>query len=221
MEKNEIIVPDVKDIQESGSMIESRADMVEIVDDESNLSAQALLQEINKKIKVIEPVLEEPVVEANKLHKRLRAWADGYLNPFYNAKKSVAAKIGAWDMAIQEQRRREAAEADRKAREKAEKERQAQILAAKKAKDKEAVEALKSAPLEVKPVAPKTPEASKAQGVNVRYKWVLDQVFNPLIVPNEFKVINTTLLNDRIGRLGNAHGIPGVSAKQVPITSGR
>lgn len=221
MEKNEIIVPDVKEIQDSGSMIESRAEMVEIVDDESNLAAQALLQEINKKIKIIEPILEEPVIEANRLHKRLRAWADGYLDPFYNAKRTVAGLIGAWDMEIQEKRRKEAVAAQAKADKEAREKRDREIEAAKKAKDKEAVQALKAAPLVPVPVAPKTQEASKAQGVNTRLKWVLDQVFSPALVPTEFKVINTAAINERIGRLGAAHGIPGVSAKQIPITSAR
>ena len=151
----------------------------------------------------------------------IQKWRKDLIARFTGPKKTIAAKIGAYDFEIQEKRRKEAAAAQAKADKEAAERRAEEIAAAKKARDKEAVEALKAAPIVSVPVAPKTQEPTKVEGVSTRFEWRLESIFNPAALPREFLMPDERMIKARIKSLGGAHGIPGVKAVQVPIVSGR
>jgi hypothetical protein len=212
---------EVKNIEQEGLSMEAQVAAIVIRNDQDYQSAGALFTELKAKLKAAEPPLEEQVSRAHKMWKETRAWADGILKPWKNAYGQLGIKIGEWDMKVREKRRKEEEAARAKAEAEAKAKRDAEIAEAMKRKDKEAVKELKAAPVVAAPVTIKTPEPTKVQGLNTRYTWVLDRIANPTVVPKEFWVIDEKLIRDRIKSLGKNHGIPGVIAKEVPITSGR
>lgn len=213
--------PEFKKIEEKANALQVKADAIEIVDDESRRQAGEFLIEINTQLKVFQPIIDEPWRIAKDAKDRVQKWRDGLLARFMGPKQVTASKIGDYDMRIAEKRRKEAAALEEKARKQAQDARDAEIAAAKAAKDKEAVKALKEAPLFVQPAAPKTQAPSKVEGVSTRFEWKLDVIFNPSALPREFLMPDEKIIKARIKAMGSAHGIPGVRAVQVPIVSGR
>lgn len=216
-----IATPDDKQIVARTSRLQSRADAIEVTDDESRTEAANLLKECAAYADQLAPVVDPPWRIALDAYEKIQQWRKDIMDRVTKPKKTVAAKIGAYDFAVEEKRRREAAIAEAKARADAEKKRQAEIAAAKAAKDREAVKALQNAPLVVTPAAPRTQAPTKIPGVSTRMEWKLDVIFNPAALPREFLVPDVGAIKARIKSLGANHGIPGVKAVQVPITSGR
>ena len=219
MPNDKDIVP--KDIEQEGMNLEAQAAALVIRNDADYQLAGKCFTELKAKLKDAEPPLEEQVSRTHKTWRETRAWADKILDPWKNAYKTYGVKIGEWDMKVRLKRRKEEEAAEAKADAEARAKWDAEIAEAKKRNDKEAVAELKAAPIVAAPIAIKTQEPTKVQGLNTRYAWVLDRITNPTIVPDEFWVIDEKLIKDRIKSLGKNHGIPGVVAKEVPITSGR
>lgn len=213
--------PEFQKIEAEGNELQARADSIEIVDDETRSLAANELKAISIRVTQVEALTESPWRSALNAYEEIQKWRKDLIARFTNPKKTIAAKIGSWDLKIEEKRRQEAAKAEEKARKEAQAKRDAEIAAAKAAKDKEAVKALKEAPLIVQPAAPKTQAPSKVSGVSTRFEWRLDVIFNPSALPREFLCPDEAVIKARIKSLGGNHGIPGVKAIQVPVTSGR
>jgi len=213
--------PEYQKIEKEGNILQAKADALVIVDDESRTQAAEELKRVSLRVSQVEQLTESPWRSALNAYEEVQQWRKNLIARFTGPKKTYAAKIGEWDMKIAEKRRKEAELAEAKARALAEEQRRKEIEAAKKAKDKEAVAALKEAPLDIKPASPKTQAPTKVDGVSTRFEWKLDVIFNPNMLPREFLCPDEKKIKDRIKALGGAHGIPGVKAIQVPITSGR
>lgn len=223
--------PEFQKIEKEGASLQEQANSFIIKDDESRAEAAEALKQINIRVSQVETLTESPWRSALNAYEEVQQWRKNLIAKFTGPKKTYAAKIGEWDLMIATKRRKEQEIADAKALKEANEKRQAEIAAAKKAKDKAAVEELKSAPVIPVAAAPKTQEPSKVSGVSTRFEWKLSSINGPK-VPAEFHVIVqktdgtyvckcVDIIKDRIKSLGDNHGIPGVSAKQVPITSGR
>lgn len=221
METMTITKPEDKQIIERTNKLQRRADAIQITDDESRTEAANFLKECAEYADQLTPIVDPPWRIALDAYEKIQKWRKDLVDLVKKPKTTTAAKIGAYDFTIEEKRRREAAIAEAKARKQAEEDRAAEIAAAKAAKDKEAVKALKEAPLVVAPIAPKTQAPSKVQGVSTRFEWKLDCIFNPSALPREFLIADESKIKARIKSLGGNHGIPGVKAVQVPVVSGR
>lgn len=213
--------PEFREAEQEGSELQLKAEAFIIIDDATRTEAAEELKRISLRVSQVEALTESPWRSALESYEAVQKWRRDLIARFLGPKKTYAKKIGDWDLAIEQKRRIEAAKAEEKARKDAEDVRRAEIAAAKKAGDKAAAKELQQAP--IIPAAPviKTPAPTKVGGVSTRFKWVLDVVYNPTIVPDEFWVIDESKIQDRIKSLGKNHGIPGVRAKEVPITSGR
>jgi hypothetical protein len=213
--------PEYKKIEAEGNALQVKANAIQIIDDDTRIEAAEALKSINIRVAQVEALTESPWRSALTAYEEVQAWRKDLIARFTGPKKTVASKIGEYDMKIAEKRRKEAEAAEAKARAEAEEQRRKEIEAARKAKDKEAMQALKEAPLVIAPAAPKTQEPTKVQGVSSRFEWRLKSIFNASAVPCEFHEISERKIKERIKSLGGGHGIPGVSAEQVPIVSGR
>lgn len=141
-------------------------------------------------------------------------------NPFKVSEGMIKTKMEDHVAKIERKRMEEQAKADEKARQKAAAERQAQIEEAKKRKDKEALENLKKAPLEVAPAIIKTPEVVQGKGVSMRKVWKVANVDRALL-PQKYLMPDIKAIEATVKGLGALHGIPGVSVVEETITSAR
>lgn len=221
METSVMQKPEFKQIEKEANNLQVKSDKIQIVDDQTRQEAAKHLVVCSTYIARMEPVIDRPRSIAYEAYLEIQNWKKGVMDRIIGPKETIAAKIGAWDFSIQEKRREEARRDEEKARARAQAERVAEIAAARKAKDDEAVKALKDAPVIVVPTAPKTQEPTKVQGVSTRFEWRLESVFNPAALPREFLMPDERAIKARIKSLGGSHGIPGVKAVQVPIVSGR
>lgn len=211
--------PEYKKIEQEGSALEIKAASIQIVDDGTRIDAAEALKGVSVRVTQVEALTEPPWRSALTAYEEVQQWRKDLIARFVGPKKAIAAKIGAYDMMVADRRRKEAEKAEAEDRKRAEEVRAAEIAAAKKAKDKDAVKALRSAPLDVMPTAPTTQEPTKA-GVSSRFEWKLEVIFSPSSVPREYCEPSEKIIKERIKRLGGAHGIPGVRAIQVPIVRG-
>lgn len=218
----ELVMPeDPKEIQESGNSLEKMANELVIDSDESYQVGANLLVQINTVMKKVKPELDKPRAAAWAHYQDMLTWVDKHFGPYERAKKKVAGMVGAWDLAIAQKRQKEALAAQAKADKETREKREAEIQAARERKDKEAVAALKSAPIPMASIQVKTAAPTKVEGVNTRFKWALDQVINVDALPRRWLIANEKAINGTVEDLGEKHGIPGITIKQVPITSGR
>lgn len=213
--------PEYKQIEKEANALQVKSEKIVIVDDLSRQEAAEHLKTCSAYMDRMEPIVDHPRKVAYSAYEEIRRWKDDLISRIKGPKTTISKKIGEWDLKIEEKRLREASIAEAKAREEAEKNRQAEIRAARKAKDAEAVQALKRAPVVVAPVVPKTAAPTRVEGVSTRFEWKLESIFNPSAVPCEFHEISERKIKERIKSLGGAHGIPGVKAVRVPIVSGR
>lgn len=210
-----------KKLEKEGTDFQLKASALVITSDTERSAAAEFLKVLSNRVGQVEALTMGPWRSALTAYEEIQQWRKGLIEKFSGPKKTVAGLIGQWDLKIAEKRRKEDEAADAKARAIAEEQRRKEIEAAKKAKDKEAVQALKQAPLVVAPSAPRTQEPTKVKDVSSRFEWKLDSVYNPAAVPCEFHEISERKIKDRIKSMGGAHGIPGVRAIQVPIVSSR
>lgn len=213
--------PEFQKLEKEGMELQARADAFIITDDLTRQQAAEELKGINSRIPMVEALTETPWREAMNSYDKIQKWRKGLIDRFLNPKKTYAAKIGEWDLTIQQKRQKESAAAQAKADAKARAQREADIAAAKARKDKEAVQALKEAPIAVAPAVVKTQEPTKVQGVGTRFKWVVDQIFDPNQIQRRWLVPDRQNIEKHVAATGAAHGISGITVKQVPIVSAR
>lgn len=213
-------MPDDSDAKRQGSEMVRTADELVIDNDDTYEHAGAWLQEIKSVGRRLLERLDDPCKKANAAWKAMVRIRDEAMAPFQSAETIVKQKMGKYQWDVAEKRRKEAEVANTKARKAAEEERARQIAAAKKLKDKEAVEALKEAPLEVAAVEVKTPEAPKITGVSYRKVWKVQSV-NIAALPDRYKCADMKAIEATVRGLGARHGIPGVTVVEETVTSVR
>ena len=74
--------------------------------------------------------------------------------------------------------------------------------------------------IEAAPVVVPKDELSKAKGQWLNERWVVDEVFDPRLVPDEFKEVSVRLLNDYASRMKANACVPGVRFKREAKMAG-
>lgn len=221
---NEIEVvdsPEFEKLKQEAIALQAEADAFQVVDDESRKIASDQAKLIGIRTEQVDALTHKPWRSALTAYEEIQKWRKGLIDHFSNPRKTYASKIGNYDLGILQKRQKELKAAQDKADKEAREKREAEIQAARERKDKEAVTALKQAPIPVAQVQTKTAEPAKVEGVSTRFKWVLDRIINQDAIPRRHMIPNEKSINGAIADLGERHGIPGITIKQVPITSFR
>lgn len=219
---NEIVLqqPDDSEFKGQGSKMVSQAQELTIANSMDYEHAGQFLVEVKGIGKRLLERFEDPCRKARAAWNAMTAMRDEAVAPFEAAETIIKQKMGKYNYDIEEKRRKEAEKAMALAYKKAEEERARQISEAKKAKDKEAMENLRQAPLEVPSVAPRTPEAPKVSGVSYRKVWKVSHV-DAAKLPARYLMPDMKAIESTVRGLGAKHGIPGVSVVEETITSVR
>lgn len=219
---SEIILqqPDGEEFKDKASLVVKEAQGLTIASPEEYEHAGAFLVEIKGVGKNLLERFRDPCSKAQAAWKAMVAMRDEALKPFETAETIIKQKMGKYQFDIEEKRRKEREKAEALARQQAEEERKRQIAEAKKLGDREAVENLKQAPLEVAAVAPKTQEAPKVGGVSFRKVWKVQSV-NAAKLPLRYLMPDMKAIDQVVRGLGAKHGIPGVVVIEETVTSVR
>lgn len=212
--------PDEGEYKGKGSALVEEAKGLRITNSDEFEHAGQWLTEIKGVVKPLWDRLNDPCMKAKAAHFSMVAIRDAAMKPYTDAEGIIKGQMAMYNAAIEEQRRVEYSKAQAKAQKDAEQERARQIEEAKRKKDKEAVNALKSAPLEVAPVAVKTPEAPKVAGVSFRKVWKVQSVDESKL-PARYLMPDMKAIESTVKGLGSKHGIPGVVAIEEIVTSVR
>lgn len=218
---NEIVLqqPDEGDLKGKGSELVEQARELVIASPEDYEQAAGWLQEVKGTFKVLWDRLNDPCRKAKAAHAAMCDIRDEAVLPFTVTEDIIKQKMGEYDAEVRRIREEEHRKAQALAEKKAREERDRQIAEAKKNRDKEAAQALKNAPLEVEPVAPKTPELAKT-GVTHRQVWEVASI-DEAKLPRQFLTADRKAIDGMVRSLGAKHGIPGVVVVQKTITSVR
>lgn len=213
-------MPDDDDAKRQGSQMVTQAQELVIDNDDTYEHAGAWLQELKSVGRRLMERLDAPCKKAHEAWKLMVKVREDASAPFQTAESIVKQKMGKYQWDIAEKRRKEEEAARRKAEKEAQEKRAREIAEAKRLKDKEAVEALKIAPIEVAAVEAKTPEAPKVDGVSYRKVWKVQSV-DPSKLPQRYLMPDIKAIESTVRGLGAKHGIPGVTVVEETITSVR
>lgn len=198
-----------------GSVLENEARALIITDNESYERAAAFKLRIRAKREEIMARPLQKKKDANGVWKFLSDICNMIQRPWDSAEEIVDQSMIAYRRKVEAKRMEEARKAQEKAEMEARKKREAEIAKAKEQGDKEAARNLKAAPLEVKAVAPKTPEAPKISGMPTRKVWDFQVDVNKL--DRKYMIPDTVTIGKVVRALGAAHGISGVTAFQKEV----
>lgn len=222
MATNEIVLqqPDDQEFKGKGAELVRQAQELTITSHDEYEHAGAWLVEVKGIGKRLLERFTDPCSKAMAAWKSMTKMRDEALEPFTMTEGIIKQKMGKYQWDIEEKRRKEAERQAAIARKKAEDDRKRQIEEARKLGDREAVENLKEAPLEVVAEAPKTPEAPKVSGVSYRKVWKVQSV-NIGALPARYLMPDMKAIEGVVRSLGSKHGISGVTVVEETVASVR
>ena len=221
-----------KETGEQSTSIQGKALSLSIIDDDGLQTAAYLKKGVDSLIKQVGQTFDEPVSQADQLHKTLVAKRNEHLNPLKEAKKMIVGKIGTFttqreNRLAEEKAKRQKAIDDAKA----EQERKDALAIEQAAKAKTPAAAqkiLRKAEAESVPIPPSIEEVepSKTSGLSVGKTWFAEltdvKAFCQAVVdgkvPEHYVEANMKILNALAKALKREDiGVPGCIGKNKPL----
>jgi hypothetical protein len=208
-------------MESAGKAFLNKASTLEIASDGALQGAGDILLAMKREQKAIETELAEPIKKAHELHKWLTGVREKVLAPYRQGEMLIKQKMGRYQSAIEDARRREY-----EAKVKAEQERIAaeRIKEAEQAMDKGDLKSceqiLAAPPPAVVDVKVDIPEATKVTGVSFREEWDF-QIIDEALIPRQYLAVNEVAIRKVVKALGKEAAIPGVAIFKKTVVTGR
>lgn len=213
-------------LSETGNATVAAATVMQIVDASSYEYAAGFLQEIKRRAKQVAEYWKPAKEKAQAAHKDIVAREKSMLEPLDKAEIIIKRSMGAYQTSIEQERRKQEAEARRKQQE--ERDRLlAEAVAASEAQDHVGAETnmAMAAMIEDMPVAPVIQSAPAAAGISTRKAWkarIVDASAVPIYVNGtEVRKIDESALNAIAKLTKGTAQVPGVEFYEESIITAR
>lgn len=203
--ENQIVIQNADEYEARGNKAMIAVREVEVTDEATNAKMGEILSKIKLGKRTIEAKINEPIEQANKLHKWLTSIRNKILSPWNAAEEEAKKRMGNYNYKLMVEKR----EAQRKADEERRKleEKQAQKAAEALAKNKpEKAEAILSKPVQPKTVVPEIPKTENQVAV-FEYTWELEDA---ALVPDEYWDLATSKITAKVKKEKLECKIPGI-----------
>lgn len=203
--ENSIQIQNADEYENRGNKAVAAVSAIQVVDEATNTQMGDLLSKVKQGMKVIKTKIDEPIDQANKLHKWLTGIRAKILAPWESAEGIAKQRMGDYQYKLMVQRREAQAKADaERARLEEEQARKAQA-ALEANKPKQAAKILEK-PVEPKTVVPEVPKTEKQTAV-FTYGW---EVTDMNLVPKEYWILDTSKITAQVKKEKLECKIPGV-----------
>lgn len=203
--ENSIQIQNAEEYENRGNKAVAAVQALEVVDEATNAQMGDLLSKVKQGMRVIESKIEEPIQQANQLHRWLTGIRGKVLAPWKTAEAVAKQRMGDFQYKLMVERREAQAKADaERARLEEEQARKAQA-AMEANKPKQAAKILEK-PIETKTIVPEAVKTEKQTSV-FTYDWEPTDLNR---IPKQYWKLDEAMIGAQVKKEKLECKIPGI-----------